>query len=89
MHILTASAGVPMPMLTARLSARSVARSALILVAVCAPVGSLVALAAPASAQTVVRYVALGDSYSSGVGAGSYISSSGSCDRSTKAYSEL
>ncbi|MFC9931029.1 SGNH/GDSL hydrolase family protein [Streptomyces sp. NPDC127190] len=34
-------------------------------------------------------YVALGDSYSSGVGSGSYISSSGSCDRSTKAYPYL
>ena len=34
-------------------------------------------------------YVALGDSYSSGVGAGSYISSSGSCDRSTRAYPYL
>ncbi|MFI1164238.1 SGNH/GDSL hydrolase family protein [Streptomyces sp. NPDC020801] len=34
-------------------------------------------------------YVALGDSYSSGVGAGSYIGSSGSCDRSTKAYPYL
>ncbi|MEU1010564.1 SGNH/GDSL hydrolase family protein [Streptomyces sp. NPDC005890] len=34
-------------------------------------------------------YVALGDSYSSGVGAGSYISSSGSCNRSTKAYPYL
>jgi hypothetical protein len=43
----------------------------------------------PASAQAAVHYVALGDSYSSGVGAGSYISSSGSCDRSTKAYSQL
>jgi lysophospholipase L1-like esterase len=43
----------------------------------------------PASAQTAVHYVALGDSYSSGVGAGSYTSSSGSCDRSTKAYSQL
>jgi lysophospholipase L1-like esterase len=36
-----------------------------------------------------VNYVALGDSYSSGVGSGSYTSSSGSCDRSTKAYSQL
>lgn len=36
-----------------------------------------------------VNYVALGDSYSSGVGAGSYISSSGSCDRSTNAYPAL
>ncbi|WP_062647099.1 SGNH/GDSL hydrolase family protein [Streptomyces maremycinicus] len=34
-------------------------------------------------------YVALGDSYSSGVGAGSYISSSGNCKRSTKAYPYL
>ena len=33
--------------------------------------------------------MALGDSYSSGVGAGSYTSSSGSCDRSTNAYSQL
>ena len=33
--------------------------------------------------------MALGDSYSSGVGAGSYISSSGSCDRSTNAYPYL
>lgn len=42
-----------------------------------------------ASAQSVVHYVALGDSYSSGVGAGSYIGSSGSCDQSTNAYPAL
>jgi len=42
-----------------------------------------------ASASSPVNYVALGDSYSSGVGAGSYISSSGSCLRSTNAYSAL
>jgi lysophospholipase L1-like esterase len=47
------------------------------------------AFATPASAASTVHYVALGDSYSSGVGAGSYISSSGSCDRSTNAYSAL
>jgi lysophospholipase L1-like esterase len=41
-----------------------------------------------ARAATSVSYVALGDSYSSGLGAGSYISSSGSCDRSTNAYPE-
>jgi lysophospholipase L1-like esterase len=41
-----------------------------------------------AEAASVVNYVALGDSYSSGLGAGSYISSSGSCDRSTNAYPE-
>ncbi|CAM5438082.1 lipase 1 [Streptomyces badius] len=34
-------------------------------------------------------YVALGDSYSSGVGAGSYISDSGDCRRSTAAYPYL
>jgi lysophospholipase L1-like esterase len=54
-------------------------------------VGMAFALAAgaqPANAATV-RYVALGDSYSSGVGSGSYISSSGSCLRSTLAYSQL
>jgi lysophospholipase L1-like esterase len=43
--------------------------------------------AAPASAQTGVNYVALGDSYASGVGAGSY--SGGSCDRSANAYPQL
>ncbi len=41
-----------------------------------------------AGAASSVGYVALGDSYSSGLGAGSYISSSGSCDRSTNAYPE-
>jgi lysophospholipase L1-like esterase len=41
---------------------------------------------AQASAQSTVHYVALGDSYSSGLGAGSYIGSSGSCDQSTNAY---
>jgi lysophospholipase L1-like esterase len=35
-----------------------------------------------------INYVALGDSYSSGVGAGSYLDSS-SCKRSAKAYPEL
>ncbi len=34
-------------------------------------------------------YVALGDSYSSGVGAGSYDSASGACKRSTRAYPAL
>lgn len=35
------------------------------------------------------HYVALGDSYSSGVGAGDYTSESGDCDRSPNAYSQL
>jgi hypothetical protein len=49
--------------------------------------GTASAQAAPSAASG--GYVALGDSYSSGVGAGSYISSSGDCDRSTKAYPYL
>ena len=44
--------------------------------------------ATSAHAAAPVNYVALGDSYSSGTGAGDYISSSGSCDRSTDAYPE-
>jgi lysophospholipase L1-like esterase len=53
-----------------------------------AAVAALVATAAPATAATV-NYVALGDSYSSGVGSGSYIAASGDCLRSTKAYPYL
>ena len=48
----------------------------------------LILAASPAGAASTVQYVALGDSYSSGLGAGNYISSSGSCDRSTRAYPE-
>ena len=59
------------------------------LVSAFAAVGLLLAVATPAQAASSVHYVALGDSYSSGVGAGSYIGSSGSCDRSPNAYSAL
>ncbi|GAA2947912.1 SGNH/GDSL hydrolase family protein [Kitasatospora cinereorecta] len=45
-------------------------------------------VAQPASAAGA-NYVALGDSYSSGVGAGSYTSESGDCKRSTNAYPSL
>jgi lysophospholipase L1-like esterase len=45
--------------------------------------------AGAASAASSANYVALGDSYSAGVGAGDYYSSSGSCDRSPNAYSVL
>lgn len=55
-------------------------------VAACASAGLIAAQSAHAS--STVNYVALGDSYSSGVGAGNYIASSGSCDRSTNAYPE-
>jgi hypothetical protein len=48
--------------------------------------GATVGAASPASASTV-NYVALGDSYSSGLGAGSYDSSG--CYRSSNAYPSL
>ncbi|GAA4782836.1 SGNH/GDSL hydrolase family protein [Streptomyces ziwulingensis] len=59
-----------------------------VLLAVCA------ALTGAGSAQAAESaaagpYVALGDSYSSGVGAGSYTAASGDCKRSTKAYPQL
>ncbi|UXY26639.1 SGNH/GDSL hydrolase family protein [Streptomyces sp. HUAS TT20] len=62
--------------------------TSLLLAAGFALTGAATAQASPQLAATG-GYVALGDSYSSGVGAGSYISSSGSCDRSTKAYPYL
>jgi lysophospholipase L1-like esterase len=51
----------------------------------CVAALALVLTAAPASAA--VNYVALGDSYASGLGAGNY--SGGSCDRSAGAYPQL
>jgi lysophospholipase L1-like esterase len=59
--------------------------AALVLAAAAAAALSLVLTATPASAA--VNYVALGDSYASGVGAGSY--SGGSCERSANAYPQL
>jgi lysophospholipase L1-like esterase len=69
----------------------AISRHRLIVVAIAAGAAALpvLATAAPAAAQSSVSYVALGDSYSSGVGAGNYYSSSGSCDRSANAYSVL
>lgn len=55
-------------------------------------VGTALTGAATAQAAQLAApggYVALGDSYSSGVGAGSYLSASGDCKRSTKAYPYL
>jgi lysophospholipase L1-like esterase len=51
---------------------------------------SIIGLASPAFAAPAAtgRYVALGDSYSSGLGAGSY-GSSGGCKRSSNAYAQL
>ncbi|GAA2070928.1 SGNH/GDSL hydrolase family protein [Actinomadura alba] len=45
--------------------------------------------AAAQSASAAVNYVALGDSYASGLGAGSYDSASGNCKRSNNAYPKL
>jgi lysophospholipase L1-like esterase len=67
--------------------------SALAIMAAAAVLPALAAAAhavvLPAAAPPAVRYVALGDSYSAGVGAGDYYSSSGSCERSADAYSAL
>ncbi|MET7763337.1 SGNH/GDSL hydrolase family protein [Streptomyces sp. NPDC005336] len=57
-------------------------------------VGAVLALTGAGAAHATGNsagpaYVALGDSYSSGVGAGSYVSASGSCKRSTRAYPAL
>jgi lysophospholipase L1-like esterase len=47
----------------------------------------LLALAAPMPAAAAgANYVALGDSYSSGVGTGNYYADSGSCERSPQSY---
>ncbi|MFD5784162.1 SGNH/GDSL hydrolase family protein [Streptomyces sp. NPDC126933] len=61
--------------------------SSLLLGAVLALTGAASAQAAPSAAA--VDYVALGDSYSSGVGSGSYDSASGNCLRTPKAYPAL
>jgi lysophospholipase L1-like esterase len=45
--------------------------------------------AAPARAESAVRYAALGDSYSAGVGAPPYDPASGSCNRSPQGYPAL
>ncbi|WP_405611236.1 SGNH/GDSL hydrolase family protein [Streptomyces sp. NBC_00076] len=55
-------------------------------------VGTALTGAATAQASQLAAtggYVALGDSYSSGVGTGSYLSASGDCKRSAKAYPYL
>jgi lysophospholipase L1-like esterase len=55
-----------------------------------ASVLTVVGVSAPAAdAASGVNYVALGDSYSAGVGAGDYISSTGSCDQSTNSYPQV
>jgi lysophospholipase L1-like esterase len=61
--------------------------SSLILGAVLTLTGAAAAQAAPAADP--FDYVALGDSYSSGLGAGNYDSASGDCERSANAYPAL
>ncbi len=64
--------------------------SRLLLAAVVGAGGPLLALAVPTTANAAgASYVALGDSYSSGVGTGNYDSSSGSCMRSPQSYAPL
>ncbi|MFJ9818474.1 SGNH/GDSL hydrolase family protein [Streptomyces sp. NPDC101151] len=61
--------------------------SSLLLAAACTLAGPATVEAAPSTAAT--GYVALGDSYSSGVGAGSYFTSDADCRRSSRAYPVL
>jgi lysophospholipase L1-like esterase len=70
---------------------RAISRHRFILAVAVAGLAALPVMAtvASAAAQSPVNYVALGDSYSSGVGAGDYYGSSGSCDRSPNAYPAL
>ncbi|MGH4030826.1 SGNH/GDSL hydrolase family protein [Actinomycetota bacterium Odt1-20B] len=74
-----------------RLSRITAYASSLLLSVVFALTGAAAAHAAEESGQQAAAtgYVALGDSYSSGVGSGSYDSGSGNCKRSTKAYPVL
>ncbi|WP_328344323.1 SGNH/GDSL hydrolase family protein [Micromonospora sp. NBC_00421] len=58
-------------------------------VSLAASIGVTLGVAVPAQAAPTDRYVALGDSYASGVGADSYTSESGACQRSTNAYPAL
>ncbi|AVH60704.1 MULTISPECIES: SGNH/GDSL hydrolase family protein [Streptomyces] len=61
--------------------------SSLLLAAACTFTGAATAQARP---QTAAKgYVALGDSYAAGVGAGSYLASSGDCLRSRRAHPHL
>src|SRR5687767_7461868 len=63
-------------------------RPAHFLASVVTAAAAVIALANPASAAPV-NYVALGDSYASGLGTGSYDGASGSCKRGPLAYPAL
>lgn len=62
-------------------------RHTLVALTAAAATAAAILIAAPANASGA-HYVALGDSYASGLGAGSY-GSSGSCDRSANAAAQL
>ena len=79
-----ASAGL----VTAPAAPAADAAAAVTAAAVNAAAVNAAAVNAAAVNAAAVNYVALGDSYSSGLGAGDYLSSSGSCDRSADAYPE-
>ncbi|MEI5010256.1 SGNH/GDSL hydrolase family protein [Streptomyces sp. NPDC087659] len=70
-----------------KLSRIAAISSSLLLGAALALTGAGQAQAAQSAAA--VDYVALGDSYSSGVGAGAYLGDSGSCKRTNRAYPAL
>ncbi|QNP62548.1 SGNH/GDSL hydrolase family protein [Streptomyces genisteinicus] len=70
-----------------KLSRLAALSSSIVLGAVLALTGAGTAQAGTSAAA--LDYVALGDSYSSGVGAGSYDSASGDCKRSTRAFPKL
>ncbi|WP_228034174.1 SGNH/GDSL hydrolase family protein [Streptomyces spongiae] len=63
--------------------------TSVVLAALIALAGTEVAVGTPAQAATGAEYVALGDSYASGVGAGPYDASSGDCKRSPSSYPRL
>ncbi len=62
-------------------------RRSTVRLAIC--VGAFVCLAVPAAAAAAPQYVALGDSYSSGVGTRTYYNDGTSCQRSPDAYGPL
>jgi lysophospholipase L1-like esterase len=87
-----------LPFRVARLRVTALSTTALstTTLAAAAALAGLAAVTAPASAQAAVRpaapgvrYMALGDSYAAGLGAGATIGSSGSCARSRHAYPAL
>jgi lysophospholipase L1-like esterase len=86
--VFWAAVAVSAGLVTAMAAAPAAGAADALAAAPAAGAAGALAAAPAAGAAGAVNYVALGDSYSSGVGAGDYISSSGSCERSTLAYPE-